>query len=277
MGLHRLDEEAWLEVDRRRAGELLAKARLLEDARTDVLAAAPGALAACEELAGLIEANLTSTHPGLLFRDRGAIVETTTSLRYDPAAMHPLELAARIVQEDLCVLERREGHWRLTAACVCFPSRWRLADKLGATLAEIHGPVPGFDRALGSTTATFFDRLRVERPVWRLNWTLLDTPELHLPSASSRRSREAIRDPATSLWFRVERQTLRRLPASGAIVFTIRTYVTALGELLAQRPGAAAALRDTLVTVPVDVASYKGWSGLLDELTAWLDLRASDR
>ena len=31
----------------------------------------------------------------------------------------PLDLAGRLVREDLCVMERRDGDWRLTAASVC--------------------------------------------------------------------------------------------------------------------------------------------------------------
>jgi len=77
--------------------------------------------------------------------------------------------AARLVQEDLCVLVRSDA-WRLQAACVCFPSRWNLASKLGTTLDDIHRPVPSYDVELSRPTNAFFERLKPSRSFWRLNW-----------------------------------------------------------------------------------------------------------
>jgi len=270
MGLRRLDPSRWLEPDARRDEELGYKRRLLQTSRGEVLGSLPGSRPACEELLDLIREDLLTHHPQV----RADATPMLGALER-PDRDDLIEAGALMVQEDLCILERRGGEWVLTAACVCFPSRWRLADKLGASLAVIHGPVPGFDRDLGRPTATFFDRLAVERPVWRLNWTLLDTAELHLASPSARRASGGVVEPARSLWFRVERQTLRRLRRSGAIVFTIRTYVRSIEALLDAHPGAAAALRDTLSTVPGDVAEYKGWTGLLDDTIAWLGSRAA--
>ena len=108
--------------------------------------------------------------------------------------------------------------------------------------------------------------------MWRRNWTLLDTPELHLPSpAARRRPPEASgADLGSRLWFRVEGQTLRRLPKTEAIVFTIRTSVQPLQTVLEATPGFAAALQSTLSTVSEDVARYKGWTALLSPLSEWL-------
>jgi dimethylamine monooxygenase subunit A len=270
MGLHRLDPGQWLELDEHRDGELRRRARLIDEVPDVVVATLPGSEAPARELLALVVDHLVARHPGLLVVDGSTIHERTTGAAVDAASAHPVVTAARLVQEDLCVLERDEQAWRLSAACVCFPSRWSLASKLGQTLGGIHGPVPGFDQALGRQAATFFDRLAVDRPVWRANWTLLDTDEPHLPVPSDRLGRWSASDVGGSLWFRVERQTLRRLPASGAIVFTIRTYVRPLAEVVATTPGFAAALRDTMRTVSPDVAAYKGWVGLLEPLDAWL-------
>jgi dimethylamine monooxygenase subunit A len=265
MGLHRLEESDWLDVDAQREVELAHKARLLADARDVVLVALPEGTAPSAELHELVVDNLATHHPGV-----------TASVSH-AGDRDPLEAAALAVQEDLCVLAHDDA-WRLVAACVCFPSRWSLKEKLGATLEGIHAPVPGFDLALAAPATRFFDRLDVARPVWRSNWTLLDTPELHLPSGDARGTAPDARgrrdldaaDVASRLWFRVERQTLRRLPTTDAIAFTIRTTVRPLAEALASAPGAAAALAATLATVPADVAAYKGWVGLLTPLRDWL-------
>ena len=268
MGLHRLDPDRWLEVDGQRESDLRRKARLLDEAHDTVVATLPGSERASAELLRLVVGYLSTHHAALLGGDWQGPGPVGTVI--DATAGHAVVTASLLVQEDLCVLEHDDGTWRLTAACVCFPSRWSLTEKLGQSLDGIHGPVPGFNAALLGPATTFFDRLTVDRPVWRANWTLLETDELHLPTASGRLAGWSEGDLGSSLWFRVERQTLRRLPLSGAVVFTIRTYVRPLRDVADTSPGFALALRDTMRTVTPDVAAYKGWVGLLEPLDRWL-------
>jgi dimethylamine monooxygenase subunit A len=266
MGLRPLDPARWLEVDRHRPSDLRRKAHLLAVAHDTVMAALPGSEVPGRELLDAVAADLAEHHPGRVERrPDGRFVEHDTEVVVDPAGRHPVETAARLVQEDLCVMVSLAGTWVLTAGCVCFPSRWRLPDKIGRDLSAIHAPVPGYADSLAVPTAAFFDRLRPERPMWRANWTLLDTPELHLPEPEGRRGL-----PGEALWFRVERQTLRQLAGSGATVFTIRTYVSSMADLVAAHPEAVPALRATLPTVPPPTVDYKGWSGMIEPLVAWL-------
>ena len=274
MGLRPLPADRWLEVDAHRPEELALKQHLLATVPADVFAALPGSEAAGAELLERVLTDLDEHHPGLVSRDgTGRLVEHTTGVAVDPAGRHPVDVAGRLVQEDLCVMDRRDDAWRLVAASLCFPSRWRLADKIGRDLSAIHAPVPGYEDALARPTAAFFDRLRPERPVWRLNWTLIDHPDLHQPDAASRRGATAGAEPGQSLWFRVERQTLRRLDGTGAVIFTIRTYVTPLDALVGRYPDAAGALLATLPTVPDATLAYKGWEGLVGTLRGWLESR----
>ena len=178
---------------------------------------------------------------------------------------HPVVAAARIVQEDLCVLVRSDA-WRLQAACVCFPSRWNLASKLGTTLDDIHRPVPAYDVELSRPTNAFFERLKPQRSFWRLNWTLIDSPTLHQPTSARRSPHGDLSD----WFFRVERQTLRRLPQSDAIVFTIRNYVASAKELCDTHEEFGATLLLNLDTAPEAMQSYKGWNGVADRLRASL-------
>jgi hypothetical protein len=275
MGLHRLDADHWLEVDEHRAQELRRKAQLVEEAHDVVVATLPRSEHASRELLELVVEYLIAHHPALIERAGDQLRDRTTGAVLDAAAGHPIVTSSLLVQEDFCVLERDDDEaWRLTAACVCFPSRWSLVEKLGQSLAAIHGPVPGFQAELAGPAGTFFDRLSAERPVWRANWTLLDTDEPHLPEASGRLDRWSARELGSSLWFRVERQTLRRLPVSGAVVFSIRTYVAPLVDVIDATPGFAEALRGTMRTVSADVAAYKGWVGLLEPLDVWLGAKS---
>ena len=173
---------------------------------------------------------------------------------------HPIVAAARLVQEDLCVLVRDDA-WRLQAACVCFPSRWLLATKIGRTLDQIHAPVPGYYDKLSEPTNGVFDRLAPHKAFWRLNWTVLNDATLHQLSAPRHSSPE----DAEQWFFRVERQTIRRLSESDAIVFTIRTYVASLNELRST-PEFIEHLVFAIEGAPSSTQEYKGWVGVAQRL-----------
>lgn len=74
----------------------------------------------------------------------------------------------------------------------------------------------------------------------------------------------------STLRLRIERQTLRRLPRTGAIVFGIRTYQFKVEEL-AREQGVAARLASAVRSWPEDVASYKGRRRYQDVLLEFLD------
>jgi hypothetical protein len=179
------------------------------------------------------------------------------------------------VQEDLCLLAAADdGPYRLVAATLCSPARWRLADKIGRPLAAIHAPVPGYAEALERPVDRFFGRLAAERPVWRLNWSLFDDPT---PFQPADRPLKAAIDAATAgerLFLRVERQTLRRVQRTGAVVFTIRTHVTRLDRAIATR-ASAAELAALVRALPEATRRYKQIAPVAAPLLAWLDARAA--
>ncbi|MGA7833893.1 MAG: DUF3445 domain-containing protein [Acidimicrobiales bacterium] len=247
MGMRPLNLATWLELDERRDDELELKDELLSSSYDVVVATEPEGDAASHELLDEVKSFLVAYHP---------LVSTATD-----SSEHPIVQASRLAQEDFCVLVREDA-WRLRAACVCFPSRWDLARKIGTTLDDIHSPIPGYDEALSTPTNSFFDRLRPERSYWRLNWTLLDRPDLYQPHVP----RGSPSGELADWFFRVERQTLRQLPRTSAIVFTIHTYVTSAALLSERDPQFLPALLLGLDTAPADMQRYKGWVGVADRL-----------
>lgn len=247
MGLRPLDMTRWLEVDEHRDEELDEKRHLLDTKFDVVVATNPAGDDASAELLSEVRAFLATQHPGLAAAT--------------PGDDHPIVVAARVVQEDLCVLVRSDA-WRLQAACVCFPSRWNLASKLGTTLDDIHRPVPIYDVELSRPTNAFFERLRPDRSFWRLNWTLIDSPALHQPTSA----RQSPHGDLDDWFFRVERQTLRRLPASDAIVFTIHNYVASARRLCDSHEEFGRTLLLNLDSAPDAMRAYKGWRGVADRL-----------
>jgi hypothetical protein len=158
---------------------------------------------------------------------------------------------------------------------LCFPSHWRLADKLGRPLDVIHAPVPGFGERLAPTVDRFFANLQVARPVWRVNWSLVDTPQLFLPPEHRALRKEIAAERAgEQLWLRVERQTLRRLPRSGDVLFGIRTHLAPLAVAI-DGPAAARALAERVHEMPPAMAAYKGIAAIRGALLSYLEARAA--
>jgi len=276
VGIKALDLQAWIEVDERFVDQLAERRRLLAERRAEVLAGLPESRAGQEELLALLLEHLPARFPDHYRRHEGRIENRATreSFELEAWAEAPLELAGRLVQEDLCLMQRGEAGYRLVAAALCFPAHWRLADKLGRPLAAIHDPVPGFGERLAAPVDRFFASIQVERPVWRVNWSLVDTPDLFLPPEHRGHPREIAAGRAgEELWLRVERQTLRRLPRTGDVVFGIHTYVEPLAAAI-DSAQAAGALAARIREMPEPMARYKSIWPIRAPLLAWLDARA---
>jgi dimethylamine monooxygenase subunit A len=128
---------------------------------------------------------------------------------------------------------------------------------------------------VGRASDLLLARLRPERPVWRRNWSIVVSPELNLASRFSaelnaRKAAITAENAGERCFYRSERQTLSRLPRSGAILFTIRTHVAALGALAADPIWAAGLLR-LLRSTPPAILAYKGISPYLGALLACLE------
>ncbi|MEM7286693.1 MAG: DUF3445 domain-containing protein [Actinomycetota bacterium] len=238
MGVRTLADRPWLVRDERAGEELRLKERLCSERHEEVFAAESSALGPSEVVHALLV-------------DHGVAV-------VDVADLHPLDRAGRSVQEDLCVMQRRSHGWYLTAASLCFPSRWRLRDKIGRHVTEVHGPVHGYDQRLASKVDTFFDRLSAS-PVWRRNWFVHPDASLFQPDRPAEGDPVIRADQAIDmLVVRSERQTLRRLdPVDDAILFTIRVQQATLRELLVNRERGER-FRRLLASAPSETLAHRG-------------------
>lgn len=224
-GMLPVDPGDWLRVDEAFAGQMALRDALLAGRPADVRALLPeGAAAAAElldrvlaEVAGMAGYRVT---PDAVTRPDGVTVPLDRA--------DPLRTAGRLVQCDLCLLERPPGAAEhiLTGAVLCFPASWTLAQKIGRPLTGIHSPVPDYDAGLAARVQRLFDAIRPEAPLWRMNALAYADPALHQP----RREGEG-RPPGPRPFLRSERQCLLRLPATGAVVFSIHTYVLPIAAL----------------------------------------------
>jgi hypothetical protein len=184
-------------------------------------------------------------------------------------AWPPLEAAALLVPDDLIVLLRIDGSWRMAAGVVCFPSHWSPPEKLGLPVAAIHDPVPRYADELRNRVDRVLDHLSPDRPVWRRNWTIHASNELYAPQPVA--TRDPV--PAHNHWLRSERQVLAALPLSGGTLFTIRTDQVPLAALK-ERPGTASQLAGALRATPPDLAAYRFGAVDIDRVAEYLDRQA---
>ncbi len=280
MGLMPLEIKDWIEPDAQCVAELKEKELLLAERHAEVFAALPEAAPGSAEALALLVEHLPSRFPELYKKSGERLDNLATGQQWQihTTPLHPLDLAGRLVQEDLCLMQRQAHSqvYRLVGASLCFPTRWRLADKIGKPLNTIHAPIPGYAAQLAPTMDKFFDRLKVERPVWRLNWALMDDPTLFQPTRNRQKHTDITPENAGDrIWLRIERQTLRRLPHTRDILFTIRVYVRPLAQLAAQ-PDRAAQLAAALRALPPGMRRYKNLTPFLDASLAWLDRAATE-
>src|SRR5258708_20012897 len=123
MGLTPLPSPEWIEIDDRFAADLAPKPFLLQARHADVFAALPESHAASVELLALLARHLPQHHPGVFRRAGDHLVNRATAETWNIAqpALHPLDLAGRLVQEDLCLLLSDGGPYRLVPAPPCSP------------------------------------------------------------------------------------------------------------------------------------------------------------
>jgi dimethylamine monooxygenase subunit A len=278
MGLLNLDPADWIEIDGNFVAELRLKRQLLAERHEACFLALPGAEPGGAETLEMLAAHLPVRFPEIYRPDGDALQIAPLGESWDlrRTDLHPLDLAARLVQEDLCLMRPDGDTHVLAALSVCFPSRWRIADKLGKKLRDVHAPVAFYDERLARPVDRFFAHLKEDKPVQRLNWNLHDDSALFQPVGHNRQ----VRDPSITaenagerLFIRAERQTLRRLPRSRDVLFGIRTYVRKLGEI-AGRPDDCERLAAAIRAVPDATARYKSLPVFAEAALGWLDHHA---
>ncbi|NBZ86061.1 heme-dependent oxidative N-demethylase family protein [Stagnihabitans tardus] len=210
----------WLRVDDAYAAQMAERERLI--ATAPVHALTEEARPAAEELYDTALAHLP---PG--FTRQGQAMRRPDGVLVELDRSQPLLTLGRLLQEDFCLMEARGEEHVLTGAILCFPASWTLAEKLGHPLTTIHVPVKGYAGDLARRVQRLFDMIRPGQPLYRMNALLYANPALHQPkSQTDYRPRSGERP-----FMRSERQSLVRLPLTGAVVFSIHTVVMAAERL----------------------------------------------
>ena len=253
MGLRSLDPSSWLEGGLDLAAQLIERDQLIATQSSIIYQEVPGHEGEIKYFIEAIIENLSRYHSHEYEIREPSITHKQTGLVADLQADQPLLELTRVIAEDLCLLKKIEGIWTLVVGAVLFPSRWSLAEKIGSDIDQIHAPVPGYQVALQPFMGATLDKLSPNRTVWRKNWSLHSTSDLH--------QSESIHQVAApdDYWWRTERQTLTRSSESEAILFTIRNRAEPLSWIMA-RPDEASAFAATLQSMSAETIEYKGLS-----------------
>lgn len=247
IGAKPLDLANWLPSDAETAPTIAMKRELLESRRDEVVALHPGGEAAAEEAARLV-----ADYVGVSLTAHGieALVE-----------------ASLLVADDLTVLAPVGDQLLFVAGVVCSPSRWNLASKMGTDMLATHKPVSRYAEHIGAAVDTTLRRLTADKAIWRSNWTLEDHCALFQPESPS----APLVDDPSLLWIRMERETLRRLPETGGVLFTIRGFQQPLPDYVARGAETARTLRSLVARLPDDVARYKSVYAYRESVLDWLE------
>jgi hypothetical protein len=176
------------------------------------------------------------------------------------------------MQEDLLILSGNATNGMpLVAGQLCFPNGWCLDDKMGKSFLGIHDEVPLFAHYLGHSSILLLERLKPERPVWRVNWSLKATPRLNLTPHFFAEEQQHLTPENIGMrcFLRLERQTLSRLPQTDCILFTIHTYQAPL-DMVVESADVARRIAVVVRTMPEEMLRYKGIASFLDPLLAYL-------
>lgn len=238
--------------------------------------------AAERELRDAVVAYLFNRYPRYFRRDGDLVLSLLTGLVIDISSegADPLVAVALLASEDMLILlpEHRgtqgDSAYMLKSGALLFPNDWALRShfdvqkpkdedaeavqawelarkkslksaRLGKTPHEIHdGHVGHYMEHFASRVDMFFSQMKPGMRAWRRNWGMRLTDELCLHSDKLPRS---LPEPTADNWeqhgyLRSEHEAFIKLPKSGAVIFSIKTYLWKLSELV-ENPAALEALQ----------------------------------
>ncbi|KAK4447366.1 putative alpha-mannosyltransferase [Podospora aff. communis PSN243] len=291
MGLRTVSSDDWIELDNHFPKYHADKARRLAERGDRCVVTTPEAWDAAVELLEELARYLPARYPSLYQKEGTVLRNLWSGEEFDVAARplkeDPMAICARLVQDDLAIMiEREDGQYYFLAGAILLAGFWRLEDKLGMCLSEIHtsGEVPQYKERLERGMMNFFRRVKPEEMVARNNYFMQVDDGLAWSWSIGSEDRkeiggwkEAEKNRAVEHhWFRSERQTLRRLPRSGGVVFTIRTYFHPVVEV-AEEDYVPGRLASAVRSWGEDVGKYKGRERYGEVLLEYLDRKHEEQ
>ncbi|KAL8699918.1 MAG: hypothetical protein Q9201_005728 [Fulgogasparrea decipioides] len=293
MGLRRMPWDEWIELDNQFPDFHADKSRRIAELGGKIAQTTLEGLNGAYELLEEFRDYLPQRYPSLFVRSPVGIDNLLTGERFNtverPLRADPMEMAARLVQDDLAILiEKPDGQYYLSGGAVTVPGTWCLEERLGMPLSHIHidlGKVPGFKEKLERGVMNLFRRIQPDSPVQRNTWYIIGNDAIDEEGFTMGAGKTNM--PVENFLFRTERQTVRRyvslsekmaysnlntlqrrLPRSGAVAFHFRTYSVPIHDIV-KEPYVPGRLASAIRSWDDEMARYKGrytFDGLLEYL-----------
>jgi len=266
LGLRPCEPSDWLDApdafgdNLMRTRQLAEKRHLIAEQKSQIYACLPDARAAEEEAIAALTEHL------LIYHQLSLPSQTPNSL---------LSVSALIPEDILIMLPTKKSSlnadWVLGAASLCFPSHWRLQDKMGKSITAIHAPVPDFEEVLARPVIRFFTNMHIGRLSQRLNWSVQTEDKLHTPHhIPTKFTGKTANEWGNIIHIRIERQCFFKLPVTGAIIFSIRTSLAPLNKFQETPEFPNLVLRQA-AKLSEAFYSYKNLSSAEEGLRIWID------
>ncbi|KAL9594624.1 MAG: hypothetical protein Q9219_006932 [cf. Caloplaca sp. 3 TL-2023] len=281
MGLRRMPWDEWIELDKEFPDFHAEKSRRIGELGNKIAYTAPEGLNGAYELLEEFRDYLPQRYPSLFAKTLVGIDNLLTGERFNtterPLKQDPMQIAARLVQDDLVItIEKPDGQYYLFGGAVTVPGTWCLEERLGMPLSQIHvdkGKVPGFREKLERGVMNLFRRIQPENPVQRNTWYVIGHDAISEDGFTLGVGKMNM--PVENFLFRTERQTLRRLPRSGAVAFHFRTYSVPILDIV-KEPYVPGRLASAIRSWDDETAKYKG-RYTFDELLRYLDEKHNEQ
>ncbi|KAJ4349360.1 uncharacterized protein N0V89_007974 [Didymosphaeria variabile] len=259
-----MEPDYWIELENTYTERISQRQAIHTTHRSDVLQALPGTELACKELMEMVIQFLCARYPRLFTLQGMTFSNHILGTTHEIPDIDPLMFLLENVPEDFAIMLRdpETGRYYFRAGIICASTGWNLATKIGLGLADIHNPVPDYKEKMQlsmdryvypvslvhsllwfgivahmnniNAYTSFFTKMPTSKPIQRGSWLFEVGQHLYVAPNHPSFDLHANQDPSLSiddLYPRVDWQTLRRLPLSGAIVFNFKAFFTPLSKL----------------------------------------------
>ncbi|ODQ78000.1 hypothetical protein BABINDRAFT_163049 [Babjeviella inositovora NRRL Y-12698] len=279
MSIYKLPINHWLDMDKYYWHYIEEKKRILHQYGDENISWLPESHDACVELMETVRTHMLKRYP-LLFESSDGGVTMLNKLTgehidmSEPLQHHPLVYVSKMAKEDFYIVQQRDdGKHYLVAACVAFPGgSFGIKGILGTHLDHIHELVPFYETKLKPSMERWFGKMEpadlVERGSWYITWDHKLFRNNIYALKEGKKVHSGI--PPTEFNVRVDRQTLRRLPRTRAIVFTAHPLFYSIEEMK-DEPMVPSLLRKIIYEAPESIIRYKSFYKLRDHISHYLD------
>ena len=132
--------------------------------------------------------------------------------------------------------------------------------------------MPGYKEKIDSRVNKIFLNLPDKKIFERFNWSIFDSPELFQP-INSKRLVEIENIEPSELFLRVERQSIRRVDRSMAVLFTVRVHVDPITSILKDKEMILDLIK-AINNLEEDMKAYKVIKPFEANLMSWLKSKA---